>query len=108
VIDICRPPALAHVLDAARTPLTRPPSVPSAKQHAKNLNHLDSARTSLATALNDADSSVTSGQVELMRLKEEIRELEESTWPQRTNLMGQRESPAVLCVVAVGAANRFD
>ena len=28
--------------------------------------------------------------------------------PQSTNLVGQCESPAVLCVVAVGAVNRFD
>jgi len=57
---------------------TRPPSVPSAGQHAKRLNHLDAARISLAKALNDADSSVTSKQAELTRLKEELRELEES------------------------------
>jgi len=78
VIYICRPAALARVLDAARTSSTRPPSVPSAEQHAKNLNHLDAARISFAKALNDADSSVTSKQAELTRLKEELRELEES------------------------------
>lgn len=75
---ICHPAALARVLDAARTSSTRPPSVPSAEQHSKNLNHLDAARISLAKALNDADSSVTSKQAELTRLKEELRELEES------------------------------
>jgi len=77
-IKICRPAALARVLDAARTSSTRPPSVPSAEQHAKNLNHLDAARISFAKGLNDADSSVTSKQAELTRLKEELRELEES------------------------------
>jgi len=78
VLLICRPAALARVLDAARTSSTRQPSVPSAEQHAKNLNHLDAARISFAKALNDADSSVTSKQAELTRLKEELRELEES------------------------------
>jgi len=43
VNQICSPAALARVLDAARTSSTRPPSVPSAKQHAKNLIHLDAA-----------------------------------------------------------------
>lgn len=70
--------ALARVLDAARTSSSRQPSAPSAEQHAKNLNHLDAARISFAKALNDADSSVTSKQAELTRLKEELRELEES------------------------------
>ena len=78
LIKIYCPAALARVLDAARMSSTRPPSVPSAGQHAKRLNHLDAARISLAKALNDADSSVTSKQAELTRLKEELRELEES------------------------------
>ncbi|KAI0253933.1 hypothetical protein BJV78DRAFT_1280662 [Lactifluus subvellereus] len=46
---------LARVLDAARTSSTRPPS-----------------------ALNDAESAVASKQAELTRLKEELRQLEES------------------------------
>ena len=70
--------ALARVLDAARTSSSRQPTAPSVEQHAKNLNHLDAARISFAKALNDADSSVTSKQAELTRLKEELRELEES------------------------------
>ncbi|KAF8497095.1 hypothetical protein F5888DRAFT_1700266 [Russula emetica] len=70
--------ALARVLDAARTSSTRPPSVPSAERHAGNLNHLDGARLSLAKALNDAESAVASKQAELTRLKEELRQLEES------------------------------
>jgi kinetochore protein Spc24 len=70
--------ALARVLDAARTSSTRPPSVPSAEKHATNLNHLDGTRLSLAKALNDAESAVTSKQAELKRLKEELRLLEES------------------------------
>jgi kinetochore protein Spc24 len=70
--------ALARVLDAARTSSTRPPSVPSAERHAANLNHLDGARLSLAKALNDAESAVASKQAELTRLKEELRQLEES------------------------------
>jgi len=77
VNQICRPAVLARVLDAACSPSTRPPGVPSAKQHSKNLN-LDAARISLAKVLNDADSPVTSKQAELTRLKEELRELEES------------------------------
>ena len=52
--------------------------MPSAGQHAKSLNHPDAARISLAKALNDVDSSVTSKQAELARLKEELCELEES------------------------------
>ena len=52
--------------------------MPSAEQHANNINHLDAARISLAKALKDADSSVASKQAELSRLKEELRELEES------------------------------
>ena len=67
-----------HLCRAARTSSTRPPSVPSAEQHAKNLNHLDTARISLPKALNDADSSVTSKRAELSRLKEELRALEEN------------------------------
>ena len=70
--------ALARVLDAARTSSTRPPSVPSADRHAENLNHLDGARLSLAKALNDAESAVASKQAELTRLKEQLRQLEES------------------------------
>jgi len=78
-VDInLRPAALARVLDVACTSSTSPPSVPSAERHAKNLNHLDAARISLAKALNDADSSVTSKQAELTLLKEELRELGES------------------------------
>jgi len=77
IIKICRPAALACSLDAARTSSTRPPSVPSAEQHAKDLDHLDAARIFLAKALNDADSSVTSKQADLTRLKEELREFGE-------------------------------
>jgi kinetochore protein Spc24, fungi type len=71
-------PALARVLDAARTSATRPPTVPSAERHAENLNHLDHTRLSLAKALNDAESSVANKEAELTRLKEELRQLEES------------------------------
>lgn len=70
--------ALARILDAARTSSTRPPNVPSAEQHAKNLNNLDAARISLAKSLNDAESAIASKQAELTRLKEELRQLEES------------------------------
>lgn len=52
--------------------------MPSAEKHATNLNHLDGTRLSLAKALNDAESAVTSKQAELKRLKEELRLLEES------------------------------
>ena len=52
--------------------------MPSAEQHAEYLNHLDAARISLAKALNDADSSVTTKQAVLTRLGEELCELEES------------------------------
>jgi len=52
--------------------------VPSTEQHAKNLNNLNAARIFFAKALNDADSSVTSKQAELTRLKDELRKLEES------------------------------
>jgi len=83
VNKICRPAAFARVLDAARTSPTRPHSVPSAEQHARNFNHLDAARISLAKALNDADSSVTSEQAELTRLKEELHELEGGERPGR-------------------------
>ena len=75
---MCRPATLARVLDATRTSSTHPPSVPSAEQHAKNLDHLGAARISIAKALNDADSSVTSKPAELTRLQGELRELEES------------------------------
>jgi len=70
--------ALARVLDAARTSSTRPPNVPSAERHAESINHLYRARISLAKALNDAESSVASRAAELTRLKEELRQLEES------------------------------
>ena len=78
IIKICHPAALARFLDAARTSSTRPPSVPSAEQHAKHLIRLDTARISLAKDLNDADDSVTSKQAELTRLREQLRELKES------------------------------
>jgi kinetochore protein Spc24 len=52
--------------------------MPSAEQHAKNLNHLDAARLSLAKALNDAESALANKQAELTRLKEELRQLEQS------------------------------
>lgn len=71
-------PALARVLDAARTSSTRSPNVPSAESHAGNLNNLDAVRMSLAKALNDTESAVASKQAELTRLKEELRQLEES------------------------------
>jgi len=70
--------ALARVLDAARTSSTRPPGVPSAEQHATNLNYLYGTRLSLAKALNDAESAVASKEAELKRLMEELRLLEES------------------------------
>jgi len=57
--------------------------------------------------LNDADSSVTSKQVELTRLKEELRE-EESDPAAEYELDRTARVPAVLCVVAVGDVNRFD
>jgi kinetochore protein Spc24 len=52
--------------------------VPPAEQHAKNLNYLDAARLSFVKALNDAESAVASKQAELTRLKEELRQLEQS------------------------------
>jgi kinetochore protein Spc24 len=52
--------------------------VPSAERHAENLNHLDAARLSLAKALNGTESAFASKQAEFTRLKEELRQLEES------------------------------
>jgi kinetochore protein Spc24, fungi type len=52
--------------------------VPSAERHADNLNRLHNTRISLAKALNDAESAVASKQAELTRLKDDLRQLEES------------------------------
>ena len=69
--------ALSRVLDAARILSTRPPTVPTAAQHAATLNDLDATRLSLAKAINDAESSLASREAELASLKEEARVLEE-------------------------------
>jgi len=78
-IKICRPVALALVLDAARTSSARPPSGPACPppSNTQRTSTTSAPRISLAKALNDADSSVTSKQAELTRLEEELRELEE-------------------------------
>ncbi|KZT11533.1 uncharacterized protein LAESUDRAFT_641978 [Laetiporus sulphureus 93-53] len=70
--------ALARTLEAARTSSTRPPTVPSAQAHADTLNQLDATRLSLAKAINDAESALSSKEAELARLKEELHSLEMS------------------------------
>ncbi|KAI0262930.1 hypothetical protein BC834DRAFT_958290 [Gloeopeniophorella convolvens] len=70
--------ALARVFEAARASSIRPPSVPSAEQHAGSLNRLDASRLSLAKELNDTEGALASRQAELSQLKEEFRQLEES------------------------------
>ncbi|KAH9977222.1 hypothetical protein BGW80DRAFT_1456539 [Lactifluus volemus] len=70
--------ALARILDTARTSSTRPPGVPSAEQHADNLKRLQHTKISLSKALNDAESTVANKHSELKRLKDDLRQLEES------------------------------
>lgn len=77
LIDDERISALSRILDAARTSSARPPTVPTAAQHADTLNDLDATRLSLAKAINDAESSLASREAELASLKEEARVLEE-------------------------------
>jgi len=64
------------VLDSARASSTRPPTVPTAAQHAEHLNELDGARLSLAKAINDAEGALAGKEAELARLKDEARALE--------------------------------
>ena len=52
--------------------------MPSAEQHATNLNHLNGTQLSFGKALNGVESAVASKEAELKRLKEELRLLEES------------------------------
>ncbi|KAH7912149.1 hypothetical protein BJ138DRAFT_1084213 [Hygrophoropsis aurantiaca] len=70
--------ALSKVLDAARKSSTRPPSVPTAAQHAAHLNELDATRLSLAKAIRDAESALASKEAEVAALKEQTRALEAS------------------------------
>ncbi|KAI0041544.1 hypothetical protein FA95DRAFT_681289 [Auriscalpium vulgare] len=70
--------ALSRILEAARTSATRPPSVPSADEHADQLNQLDATRLTMAKAINDAEGVLASKEAELARLKEEVKALEES------------------------------
>ncbi|KAI0781134.1 hypothetical protein BD413DRAFT_703414, partial [Trametes elegans] len=69
---------LARVLEAARTSATRPSTIPSADEHAANMNDLDATRLSLAKAINDAEGALAGKEAELARLKEETRALESS------------------------------
>ncbi|EGN95489.1 hypothetical protein SERLA73DRAFT_186527 [Serpula lacrymans var. lacrymans S7.3] len=69
--------ALSRVLEGARKSSTRPSSVPTAEQHAAQLNDLDATRLSLAKAIRDAEGSLSSKEAELAALKEEAHALEE-------------------------------
>ena len=69
---------MLHVLDAARTSSTRPPSVPSEEAHAKILNDLDALRLSLAKSINDAEGILATKEAELAHLREECATLETS------------------------------
>jgi len=48
------------------------------EQHAAHLNELDATRLSLAKAIRDAESSLSSKEAELAALKEETHALEDS------------------------------
>jgi kinetochore protein Spc24, fungi type len=71
--------------------------VPSAEQHAENLNRLYATRLSLAKALNDAEGAVASKQAELTRLKEELRQLEESDPAAEHELDGSAWASQLAC-----------
>ena len=69
--------ALSRTLEAARKSSTRPPTVPSEKEHAARMNELDSTRISLAKAIRDAEGALATKEAELAVLKEEVRSLKE-------------------------------
>ncbi|KAI0035983.1 hypothetical protein K488DRAFT_82594 [Vararia minispora EC-137] len=68
--------ALSRIRDAARASAKRPPTVPSAEGHAENLHRLDAAQIALQKAVSDTQSTLTSREDRLAKLKEEARELE--------------------------------
>lgn len=70
--------ALTRVLEAARVSSTRPSTIPSAEQHAAQMNALDETRLSLIKAINDAEGALAGKEAELARVQEELKHLKES------------------------------
>ncbi|KII89073.1 hypothetical protein PLICRDRAFT_139288 [Plicaturopsis crispa FD-325 SS-3] len=70
--------ALTRTLEAARISASRPPTVPTAEEHAAILNELDAERLNLAKAINDAEGTLSAREAELAELRQEERTLEES------------------------------
>jgi hypothetical protein len=71
------PQVLTKALEASRISSTRPPSLPSAEEHAAIINQLDVNRLSLCKAINECESLLAGKEAELANLKEDTRALED-------------------------------
>jgi kinetochore protein Spc24 len=68
--------ALTKARDAARKSSTRPETVLSAEAHAAFLNEHDATRLQSAKAINETETSLSTGEAELSKLKDDMRTLE--------------------------------
>ncbi|EIN07539.1 hypothetical protein PUNSTDRAFT_127193 [Punctularia strigosozonata HHB-11173 SS5] len=68
--------SLSRVLDAARKSATRPPTLPSAEQHARMMDQLTATRLALAKQIDEQEAALAQKERELARLQSLETDLE--------------------------------
>lgn len=69
--------ALSRQLEQSKISATRPANVATEQEHVGAMNELEDTRMGLCKAINDGEGLLASKEAELVRLREEERQLED-------------------------------